>query len=249
MKDFNRQGFLGKEFEAFMKNDKVAIIGICGGGSHIVQQLSYMGFMNLIFIDFDFLEKSNLTRMVLATEEDVGELKVDIALNKSKKINPSNSNVAIPKMWQDATNELLNCKYIFTCLDSLEEREQIEMFCRRNNIIMIDIGMNVLESKQGDYSISGQVFVSRPKELCMKCFDFFNVKNRVGGEYGDAGPRPQVVFTNGILASLAVNTLMKFLSETYTGNPITYLVYDSSSDEVKRHPLLDHLNNSKCSHY
>lgn len=51
----------------------------------------------------------------------------------------------------------------------------------------------------------------------MKCFNFFKKSLGEGDEYGEVGPRPQVVFTNGILASYAVNALVKMISTSYGG--------------------------------
>ena len=124
------------------------------------------------------------------------------------------------------------------------------MFCRRNNIIMIDLGMNVEKIKNEHYSISGQVFISTPGKLCMKCFDFFNPKNNPNGEYGEAGPLPQVVFTNGILASNAINSFVKMLSNSYgSSSPSIYRMYSSDNDDFTCHPLLKDLEKSRCKHY
>lgn len=249
MKEFNRQGFLGKDFEKSRKK-KIAIIGLCGGGGHIAQQLMHMGFMNLLFIDFDVLDESNLTRMVLASAEDVGKLKVEIALKRSLEINPSSLSKGIAERWQNAVSELKECEFIFSCMDKLYEREQLEMFCRTNNIPMIDIGMNVLKNENETYSIVGQVFLSLPNNLCMRCFDFFNPKNNPDGEYGHAGPRPQVVFSNGVLASNAISSFVKLISKSYGFKlPGIYKTYDSDSENFVCHPLVEILSQRKCSHY
>lgn len=247
MKEFNRQGFLGKDFENYQTRP-VAIIGISGGGSHVAQQLIHMGFSNLRFIDFDVLDKSNLTRMVLAKLEDVGKFKAELALIKAKELNPAALSKALVSRWQDVTDEIKQCEYIFSCLDRLDEREQLEMFCRKNHITMIDVGMKVIEGSAGLYSIHGQVFISRPGELCMRCFDFFNPKNNPDGLYGAAGPKPQVVFSNGILTSNAVNSFVKLISKSYGKSiPKVLMTLDSDTDTFVPHPLLSVLK--KCPHF
>mgnify|MGYP003574904801 CR=1 FL=1 len=249
MKEFNRQGFLGEDFENALKK-KIAIIGLCGGGGHIAQQLMHMGFINIVFVDFDTLDVSNLTRMVLAKLEDVGKLKVDIALRRSLEIQPNNLNKGIAQKWQNCISELKDCEFIFSCMDKLYEREQLEMFCRSNNIPMIDIGMNVFKNENESYSIVGQVFLSLPNNLCMRCFDFFNPKNNPDGEYGQAGPKPQVVFSNGILASNAINSFVKLISKSYGHKaPSVYKTYDSDSDNFVCHPLVEILSRRRCNHY
>ncbi len=59
-RDFSRQSFLPANSEAMLASIKVGVIGLCGGGSHIVQQLAHVGVLNYVVLDPDGMDKSNL---------------------------------------------------------------------------------------------------------------------------------------------------------------------------------------------
>ena len=48
-----------------------SVVGLGGGGSHIVQQLAHIGFQRYVIYDHDVVEESNLNRLVGATPIDV----------------------------------------------------------------------------------------------------------------------------------------------------------------------------------
>jgi tRNA A37 threonylcarbamoyladenosine dehydratase len=57
---YERQTFLGSR--ARLSSATVAIVGLGGGGSHIIQQLAHLGVGHLVGIDHDRAEDSNLNR-------------------------------------------------------------------------------------------------------------------------------------------------------------------------------------------
>src|SRR5262249_22761740 len=66
-----RQSFLGSDAEDKIANCRVAVIGLGGGGSHVVQQLAHIGFKRYVLYDGDIVEESNLNRLVGAKLTDV----------------------------------------------------------------------------------------------------------------------------------------------------------------------------------
>ena len=62
---------LGEEGQKKLQNKKVAIIGIGALGSVAANLLTRAGVENLILIDRDCIEESNLQRQILFTEKDV----------------------------------------------------------------------------------------------------------------------------------------------------------------------------------
>ena len=99
---------------------------------------------------------------------------------------------AVEGRWQTALSRLRDCDVIFGCLDSYTERDQLEAFCRRYLIPYIDIGMDVHRTDSG-YAVQGQVILSMPGDLCLRCFNFLrqSLLDREAQEYGGAGGRPQ----------------------------------------------------------
>jgi hypothetical protein len=135
--------------------------------------------------------------------------------------------------WQDDPQELRACDIAFGCVDGFAERSELETATRRYLIPLIDIGMDVQPALAGQpYRMGGQVILSMPGDLCMTCMGFLN-KNSLAKEavrYGAAGDRPQVVWSNGVLASTAVGIAVDLLIDwTRSLRCSIYLSYDGNN--------------------
>src|SRR6185369_3420447 len=110
-------------------------------------------------------------------------------------------------------------------------REEIERLCRRFMIPFIDIGMDVTELLDGSL-ISGQIILSMPGDLCMRCLGFLNEEllAQEAARYGAAGGRPQVIWPNGLLASAAVGMFIQVITPWRCEmKPSLYLEYDGNA--------------------
>jgi hypothetical protein len=68
--------------------------------------------------------------------------------------------------------------------------------------------------------------------------------------YGDAGPRPQVVWPNGVLASTAVGLAVDLVTDwTRRRRTHAYLVYDGNAATVKESVTLRGLENTSRPHF
>lgn len=254
MNKHQRQSFLGSNSEDILKSLRVAIIGLGGGGSHIVQQLAHIGVGNLYLFDFDTIDEegTNLNRLVGGTEADVrnGTLKVEIAKRLISGVD-SSINVFTYGSWQDSHEVLRQCDVIFGSVDSLLQRRDLESAARRFLIPYIDIGMDV--NKVKDYfSISGQVVLSMPGQPCMQCLGILRESDLANeaGNYGAAGSRPQVIWSNGVLASFAVGVFMQLVTPWGNENGQTVLLeYDGNSQTVKPSNKLIYFSEIVCPHY
>jgi hypothetical protein len=250
---YARQSFLGPRSEEAFKNCLACIIGLGGGGSHIVQQLAHIGIGHFLVFDGDHVEDSNLNRLVGATQADVISKtpKSVVARRLIKGINPNASIIARPEKWQQSAALLRAVDVIFGCVDSFSERQQIETTARRYLIPYIDIGMDV-HDLGGQFAISGQAILSMPGELCMKCMGFLrdDLLAREAENYGAAGSRPQVVWPNGVLASLAVGIFVQLITPWHKNHRrVWYLEYDGNSQTVATSNRLAHLAGTVCNHF
>jgi hypothetical protein len=250
---YARQSFLGPKSQEIFKNCRVGIIGLGGGGSHIVQQLAHLGIENFLIFDADHIEDSNLNRLVGATHEDVAlkTLKTVVAGRLIKSVIPNASVTPVPKRWQEAAESLRGADVIFGSVDSFSERQQIETAARRYLIPYIDIGMDVHDLGT-QFAISGQVVLSMPGELCMKCMGFLHddLLAREAENYGAAGHKPQVIWPNGVLASVAVGVFVQLMTPWHKNNRrIACLEYDENSQTVMTSNRLEHLKANKCNHF
>lgn len=252
---FSRQTFLGPTSEQAITTATVGVIGLGGGGSHLVQQLAHIGFRNFVLYDEQTIDETNLNRLVGATAADVAAAtrKVDIASRVIRSVTPDASVQSVASRWQDSPSALRGCDVVFGAVDGFDERRQLETTCRRYLIPLIDIGMDVQPPQGGQpFRMAGQVILSVPNMPCMQCLGFLNERN-LGQEarrYGAAGPRPQVVWSNGVLASAAVGIGVDLLtnwSGRLTGP--AYLSYDGNANALSPHPRLMSRMPDECPHH
>jgi hypothetical protein len=251
---FARQSFLGTSAMQSIGDCHVGIIGLGGGGSHIAQQLAHVGFSRFSLFDADTLESSNLNRLVGGTSSDAKKHtpKVNVAARLIKGINPSAHIEKVKSRWQDAAEKVQACDIVFGCVDSYAERRDIEIATRRYLIPYLDIGLDVHQAGIEAPRMAGQVILSMPGELCMSCMGFLTEAklSREAEAYGAAGPRPQVVWANGVLASSAVGISIDLLTDwTRLLRGPVYLSYDSNTGTVQPHKRLQFLQNQKCPHF
>jgi molybdopterin/thiamine biosynthesis adenylyltransferase len=250
---FKRQSFLGKNSELLFEKIKVGIVGYGGGGSHIGQQLAHVGFKNIFVFDNDKIELSNLNRLVGAKYIDVkkGKLKVDIAKRLIKSILPKSRPVCVNDIWQNKTELLNQCDIVIGCVDSYAARRDLEAQCRRHMIPYIDIGMDVHKREDSSNLISGQIILSTPGMPCLHCLGLLTPE-RLGEEaakYGNVGGFPQVVWSNGVLASTTVGIVVDLLCNwTMQKDWIVYLEYNGNKGTVTESDLIEFCV-SDCNHY
>jgi molybdopterin/thiamine biosynthesis adenylyltransferase len=74
---FENDTFSGTDFNHRLQNSKVVIVGLGAYGSWLALHCARLGIKNIIGIDYDIVELSNLHRQVLYTKDDIGLKKVD----------------------------------------------------------------------------------------------------------------------------------------------------------------------------
>jgi hypothetical protein len=249
---FDRQSFLGPDSVDKLDALRIGVCGLGGGGSHVVQQSAHVGVGHQLLSDPDVAKDVNLNRLIGATVEDVEaeRLKAEISRRLVHGLLPQAEVVMIAKTWQEEAALLRTCHIIFGCLDGYGERAQLEAFCRRFLIPLIDIGMDVHKLEQG-YDISGQVILSMPGDHCMRCYGFItDAKLEAEARlYGDAGANPQVVWPNGVLASTAVGLAINLICPWNRPIGSTYLEYDGNRHTVIPSNRLQAVAGRPCRHY
>jgi len=250
---FERQSFLGEDSNTILADLRVAIVGLGGGGSHIVQQLAHIGVGHFLLVDDDRVEESNLNRLVGATAADVrrSAWKTTIAARVIRRVHPSAKVVVERARWQENAELLRSCDVIFGCIDSFAGRAELETIARRYLIPYIDIGMDVHERGKR-FSISGQVVLSMPGKACLRCMNIVRPDLLVAEarKYGASGGKPQVVWPNGVLASMAVGVMMQLVTPWHDDHKLLYLLeYDGNIPEVHPASSTGFLATLDCPHY
>lgn len=253
MSRLSRQSFLGPNSDEVLGRATVGIVGLGGGGSHAVQQLAHVGIGNYVLVDPQPIDETNTNRLVGATLADVETEtpKVLIAERVIRGLEPGANVRPLQRVWGDALAELRDCDVIIGAVDSLGTKSELEAFCRSNLIPFIDIGMTVTALKSGRFLISGQVIRSMPGQPCLQCLGLVTptkLKNEAR-RYGEAGENPQVVWSNGVLASSATGLCVGLLTPWAAEDELTYLVYDGNRGTVVPSQLAEEVRDEICPHY
>ena len=251
---FSRQSFLGPRSQEIIEDTCIGIIGLGGGGSNIAQQLAHLGVRDFVLYDADRVDETNLNRLIGGTEDDVTKAtpKVDIAERLIKGIRQTAVIDKHTARWQNEPDALKGCDILFGAVDTFLGRSDIEALCRRYLIPYIDIGMDVHQCVNEAPRMAGQVILSLPGGLCMRCLGFLNEKNLAAEarRYGAAGEAPQVVWPLGILASTAVGIGVDLLTGwTSPEERMVYLSYDGNAGTLSPHVRLKYLSEEECPHY
>jgi hypothetical protein len=223
---------IGDAGQKLLKVSKVGIIGLCGGGSHVVQQLALAGIGTIIAVDDERVEERNRHRLVGARPGDVsnGLAKTEIMRRLVRESNPDVKFVGLRERFpSDKSSSLLKeCDVLVGCVDTLYTRKEIQNFAWRYLIPYVDIGLTIEPDKTGAHAkrISGQVYDLIPGASCLWCAQFLT-EERLSKESGGLGPayvvgghQAQVVSFNGVLASQAVTEVLHIITGFSTGRNI-----------------------------
>lgn len=69
---------IGKDALELIKTKTILVVGIGGVGGSLVEALVRSGVSNIIIVDFDVVEESNLNRQRVATLSSIGRKKIDV---------------------------------------------------------------------------------------------------------------------------------------------------------------------------
>lgn len=141
---FQREELLiGEENLKKLQQKHVAVFGLGGVGSYVVEGLVRAGIGNFTLIDFDKVDLSNINRQIIATTKTLGRYKVDVEEERIKEINP-NVNVITYKEFVGNQNEnvelfehLKDVDYIVDAIDTVTAKIRIIEFANKNNINII----------------------------------------------------------------------------------------------------------------
>jgi adenylyltransferase/sulfurtransferase len=163
---FSRQVMLeeiGYQGQIKLKNSKVCVVGTGGLGNPITSRLAAMGVGTLRIVDRDVIELSNLHRQTMFDEDDVGQVKVEVAAKKLQKLNPDCKIEALAVSVNDYTafEVVEGCDVVIDALDSVNARYALNNACIKSGIPFVT-GAAV--------GVSGQAFTVLPKlSACYYC--------------------------------------------------------------------------------
>lgn len=222
-----------------ISTNKVGVVGLGGLGSHVAQQLSYLGIADLTCVDPDIVTLSSMNRVVGASESDVDQTKkVDVVRRVARQVN---RDLEVHTIGEELTAEparsaLARCDSIVGCLDDDLARIDLIELCARARIPFFDLATDTGRNSDGAW-YGGRVLFSGEGERCPSCMDLLDqqaiarqamdeaqreVDARIYGvEDTDlGGTGPAVVGLNGVIASLAVMEWMVWVTNLRSPFPL-----------------------------
>lgn len=131
---------IGYEGQIKLKKSKACVVGVGGLGNPIVARLVAMGIGTIRIVDRDVIEISNLHRQTMFDESDVGQIKVEVAAKKLKKMNSEVIIEALPVSVNDYTalDVVEGCDVVIDALDSVNARYSLNKACIKKKYSICD---------------------------------------------------------------------------------------------------------------
>lgn len=226
---FSRQELaLGEAGQARLRQLKVGVVGAGGTGSFAALELAHQGVAEIVVMDGDLVERSNLSRILGARVADIGVTpKVEVV---ARYVAESGLPVSVVPIAERLLGEaqlryLRGCDVVFSCVDRHTPRALMNRLAYSALVPVIDMGtafrVNEAGSIVGD---SGRVVVVGPGRPCLGCWGHIDPsalrvealsesdrQREVAAGYvsGAAVPQPSVIAFNSMVAGAAVVELLR----------------------------------------
>ncbi|MCP2168494.1 HesA/MoeB/ThiF family protein [Goodfellowiella coeruleoviolacea] len=105
---------------------RVTLLGLGGLGSHILLDLAAMGVGHVRVVEFDRVELSNLNRQILYRDSDVGQPKIDLAVERVRLFNPRIQIEKVPRKIE-STQDVLAAVSDADVVISVADRPKMEI--------------------------------------------------------------------------------------------------------------------------
>ena len=114
---------------------KVGIVGLGGTGGAAFECCVRNGIGKFVIFDCDKFELSNFNRQLYAIDRNVGKVKVNVAAEKARRINPDVKIIAYAERVGEKNAAMLaKCDVVIDCTDNVRSRRIVSAFCRKRKI-------------------------------------------------------------------------------------------------------------------
>lgn len=128
---------LGKEKVNSLKEKRVLIFGLGGVGSYALEALARVGIGNMMIVDKDVVDITNINRQIIALHSTIGKSKVEVAKERIMDINPKMT-VTARQEW--VTQENISSffqeeiHYVIDAIDDVSAKICIIQECNKRGI-------------------------------------------------------------------------------------------------------------------
>jgi molybdopterin/thiamine biosynthesis adenylyltransferase len=222
---FNRQVIaFGGAVQALLRDLHIGVVGAGGTGSAVAEVLIRSGVGRVTVVDYQTLERTNVTRVYGSSLRQVGRRKVDVVVDNARRIGLRTRIDPIGrKLDLAALQSLQACDLIFSCTDDHAGRLDVARLAYWCLVPVIDMAVKldaVTDPHQGIYC---RVDVQLPGEPCVQCAEVVDPDamraeglsdaergelEREGYLPGQANRDPAVIVYTSLVANLAMSELL-----------------------------------------
>lgn len=133
---------LQEEGLARLEQSCVMVLGLGGVGSSCAEALARGGVGNLIVLDRDIVEESNINRQTIAFSSTIGQIKSDVMQEMIEEINPDCKTYAKQVfLTKENIAETLSSfprpDYVIDCIDTVSQKLAIASWCMNEGIPLL----------------------------------------------------------------------------------------------------------------
>ena len=174
---------IGFEGQQKLLKSRVLIIGLGGLGSPAAMYLAAAGVGELVLVDFDQVDLSNLQRQIIHTSNSIGQPKVESARDTLANINPNCHIHCINKQLdgEALSEQAAQADLVVDASDNFATRFALNEVCVATQTPLISGAAIRMEGQVS-------VFTGKPGDPCYRCL------------YGDGIEVEQTCSENGVLA-------------------------------------------------
>ena len=117
-----------------LSKSTVMVVGCGAVGSFAVEALARSGVGNIVLVDFDTVEESNINRQIFALSSTVGVPKVDVAAARIRDINPDAKVMAINTFFDEKTKLDTQPDFVIDAIDTIDSKITLYKWCVAHNV-------------------------------------------------------------------------------------------------------------------
>ena len=257
---FSRQVLaLGADGQRALRGLRVGVVGLGGVGSVVCAQLAHLGVGEIVALDGDRVEPSNVSRILGVQAGDVGKVsKAEVARRYVALTGLPVTIRAVERYLQrrDDARALATCDVIFSCVDRHTPRALLNRLAYEAMVPLIDMGSGFRVGLDGRVvGAAGRVVIVGPGRPCLACWGHIDpdalrlealsaderaALAKEGYVTGADVPQPSVMPFNTMIAGAAVIELLRLVT-AYAGadDPPQRLAFQFADGTVRRNGLAD----------
>ncbi|MEM2094998.1 MAG: ThiF family adenylyltransferase [Candidatus Caldarchaeum sp.] len=159
---YDRQLMLEGWDQRRLASARVLVAGVGALGCEAAKNLALMGVGELLLVDNDVVELSNLSRQMLYVDEDIGKPKAELAEQRVRRMNPLVHVVGMHKDVRNIAEDVFSeFDVLVSCVDNWPTRRWI-------NSMAVELGKPLVDLATDGYYGNVQTIIPR-QTACIEC--------------------------------------------------------------------------------